>query len=252
MLAGASLMDEANRTTVKFHILQSHKICIWFKMQSLVCLSLHGFCHAILRYLACAFPGVADHWYPSDLFKRSKIESVLDWHHSNLRRGAGEWSVFAGKLSVVRVEVSSPILIVKRAGSHAWTHKSWRVREEFARTVTSAIGLFASTELPLQRAILPPEMYTRAGPQFCDELQRSPFKEREEQEQEQEELTSPLGNDDHSLARDCHDHIMPVITGFLELKLNFCMIRVIAFSDEEGVRFQSTFLLIGCNAACSK
>ncbi|KAL6979593.1 Glutathione S-transferase theta-1 [Sarracenia purpurea var. burkii] len=44
--------------------------------------------HAILRYLACAFPGVADHWYPSDLSKRAKIESVLDWHHSNLRRGA--------------------------------------------------------------------------------------------------------------------------------------------------------------------
>ncbi|GMP40375.1 hypothetical protein CsSME_00010847 [Camellia sinensis var. sinensis] len=65
----------------------------------------------------------------SDLFKRSKIESVLDWHHSNLRCGAstyvlnttlapvlglqlnpqavaeGEWSVFARKLSVVRVEV---------------------------------------------------------------------------------------------------------------------------------------------------
>ncbi|KAJ8766186.1 hypothetical protein K2173_021703 [Erythroxylum novogranatense] len=44
--------------------------------------------HAILIYLACAFPGVADHWYPADLFKRSKIHSVLDWHHSNLRRGA--------------------------------------------------------------------------------------------------------------------------------------------------------------------
>ncbi|XP_021277853.1 glutathione S-transferase T1-like [Herrania umbratica] len=44
--------------------------------------------HAILIYLACAFPGVADHWYPADLFKRSKIHSVLDWHHSNLRHGA--------------------------------------------------------------------------------------------------------------------------------------------------------------------
>ncbi|XWS49930.1 hypothetical protein CRYUN_Cryun12cG0045200 [Craigia yunnanensis] len=44
--------------------------------------------HAILIYLACTFPGVADHWYPADLFKRSKIHSVLDWHHSNLRRGA--------------------------------------------------------------------------------------------------------------------------------------------------------------------
>ncbi|XP_009796155.1 glutathione S-transferase T1-like [Nicotiana sylvestris] len=44
--------------------------------------------HAILRYLASAFPEVADHWYPSDLQKRAKIESVLDWHHSNLRRGS--------------------------------------------------------------------------------------------------------------------------------------------------------------------
>ncbi|XP_042481617.1 glutathione S-transferase T1-like [Macadamia integrifolia] len=43
--------------------------------------------HAILRYLACAFPGVADHWYPADLFTRARINSVLDWHHSNLRRG---------------------------------------------------------------------------------------------------------------------------------------------------------------------
>ncbi|KAF9623919.1 hypothetical protein IFM89_006646 [Coptis chinensis] len=45
--------------------------------------------HAILSYLACAFPGVADNWYPADLRKRAKINSVLDWHHSNLRRGAG-------------------------------------------------------------------------------------------------------------------------------------------------------------------
>ncbi|RVW16386.1 hypothetical protein VitviT2T_001988 [Vitis vinifera] len=44
--------------------------------------------HAILIYLACAFPGIADNWYPNDLFKRAKIHSVLDWHHSNLRRGA--------------------------------------------------------------------------------------------------------------------------------------------------------------------
>ncbi|XP_022760027.1 glutathione S-transferase T1-like [Durio zibethinus] len=47
--------------------------------------------HAILIYLACAFPGVADHWYPADLFKRSKIHSVLDWHHSNLRHGAATY-----------------------------------------------------------------------------------------------------------------------------------------------------------------
>ncbi|KAK4435314.1 Glutathione S-transferase T1 [Sesamum alatum] len=44
--------------------------------------------HAILIYLAAAFPGVADHWYPADVHKRAKIHSVLDWHHSNLRRGS--------------------------------------------------------------------------------------------------------------------------------------------------------------------
>ncbi|GAB2217407.1 hypothetical protein Drorol1_Dr00000590 [Drosera rotundifolia] len=44
--------------------------------------------HAILIYLACSFPGVADHWFPADLSKRARIHSVLDWHHSNLRRGS--------------------------------------------------------------------------------------------------------------------------------------------------------------------
>ncbi|KAI3461018.1 hypothetical protein Pfo_017681 [Paulownia fortunei] len=99
----------------------------------------------------------------------------------------------ARRLLLTLMEVSSPTIIVERAGSYAWTHRSWRVREEFARTVTSAIGLFASTELPLQRVILPPilqmlndpnpgvreaavscieEMYTQAGPQFLEELHR--------------------------------------------------------------------------------
>ncbi|XP_027350603.1 CLIP-associated protein [Abrus precatorius] len=99
----------------------------------------------------------------------------------------------ARRLLLTLMEVSSPTIIVERAGSFAWAHKSWRVREEFTRTVTSAIDLFASTELPLQRAILPPvlqllsdpnpavreaailcieEMYKQAGPQFRDELHR--------------------------------------------------------------------------------
>ncbi|PWA63766.1 glutathione S-transferase [Artemisia annua] len=45
--------------------------------------------HAILIYLSCAFLGVPSHWYPSDLSKRSKLHSVLDWHHTNLHRGLG-------------------------------------------------------------------------------------------------------------------------------------------------------------------
>lgn len=43
--------------------------------------------HAILVYLASAFP-VADHWYPTDVQQRAKVHMVLDWHHTNLRRGS--------------------------------------------------------------------------------------------------------------------------------------------------------------------
>lgn len=44
--------------------------------------------HAILRYLTYAFPRVADHWYPTALYRRAEVDCVLDWHHSNLRSGA--------------------------------------------------------------------------------------------------------------------------------------------------------------------
>ncbi|KAM1342362.1 hypothetical protein PS1_006600 [Malus domestica] len=59
----------------------------------------------------------------------------------------------ARRLLLTLIEVSSPTIIVERAGSSAWVHKSWRFREEFVRTITSVIGLFASIELPLQRII---------------------------------------------------------------------------------------------------
>ena len=29
-----------------------------------------------------------DHWYPSELRKRAKIDEYLHWHHTFLRRGA--------------------------------------------------------------------------------------------------------------------------------------------------------------------
>ncbi|KAK3142128.1 hypothetical protein QOZ80_4BG0342570 [Eleusine coracana subsp. coracana] len=99
----------------------------------------------------------------------------------------------ARQLLVTLMEVSSPTIIVERAGSYAWTHKSWRVREEFVRTVAAAVGLFASTEISLQRVLLSPvlqlmndsnqsvreaaiscieEMYKHMGSQFHEELQR--------------------------------------------------------------------------------
>ncbi|KAF7081782.1 hypothetical protein CFC21_085689, partial [Triticum aestivum] len=62
----------------------------------------------------------------------------------------------ARQLLVTLMEVSSPTIILERAGNYAWTHKSWRVREEFVLTVATAVGLFASTELLMQRVLLSP------------------------------------------------------------------------------------------------
>ncbi len=42
---------------------------------------------AIMKYLAQKY-SIPDHWYPSDLEKRAKINEYLDWHHQNLRVGA--------------------------------------------------------------------------------------------------------------------------------------------------------------------
>ncbi|XP_020599944.1 glutathione S-transferase T1-like [Phalaenopsis equestris] len=41
--------------------------------------------HTILRYIAETSPGVPDNWYPADFISRAKVNSILDWHHSNLR-----------------------------------------------------------------------------------------------------------------------------------------------------------------------
>ncbi|KAL7597214.1 hypothetical protein Lser_V15G27662 [Lactuca serriola] len=68
--------------------------------------------HAILIYLSCAFPGVASHWYPVDPSKRAKIHSILDWHHSYLRRGAAGL-VFNSILAPVNGMRSYPQIIIQ-------------------------------------------------------------------------------------------------------------------------------------------
>lgn len=41
--------------------------------------------HTILRYLSQKYK-TPDHWYPIDLQRRAKLDSYLDWHHTNLRK----------------------------------------------------------------------------------------------------------------------------------------------------------------------
>ena len=47
-----------------------------------------GESHTILRYLADS-RGCPDHWYPSDLRERAKVDAYLDQHHTYLRLGVG-------------------------------------------------------------------------------------------------------------------------------------------------------------------
>ena len=46
--------------------------------------------HAMMRYLARS-RGCADHWYPADIRKRSKVDEYLDQHHNFLRQGVGTY-----------------------------------------------------------------------------------------------------------------------------------------------------------------
>ncbi|KAI7728095.1 hypothetical protein M8C21_030644, partial [Ambrosia artemisiifolia] len=84
--------------------------------------------HAILVYLACAYPQVASHWYPSDVHKRAKIHSVLDWHHSFLRRGAAGvvFNTLLAPLSGIRsypqviIQVEEILLRALSKLEHSW------------------------------------------------------------------------------------------------------------------------------------
>ena len=44
---------------------------------------------AILRYLVTKYR-LPDHWYPTDVAKRARVDEYLGWHSSNLRVGAAE------------------------------------------------------------------------------------------------------------------------------------------------------------------
>jgi len=40
---------------------------------------------AMVKYMA-GRDKVADHWYPADLKKRARVDEVLDWHHTGIRK----------------------------------------------------------------------------------------------------------------------------------------------------------------------
>ena len=47
---------------------------------------------AIMKYLVSKY-NLPDHWYPSDIKQRAKIDEYLHWHGGNLRMGAA-WYLF--------------------------------------------------------------------------------------------------------------------------------------------------------------
>ena len=48
--------------------------------------------HAIMKFI-CGYKRLPDHWYPTsnlrDLGMQAKMDMYLDWHHANIRMGAG-------------------------------------------------------------------------------------------------------------------------------------------------------------------
>ena len=51
---------------------------------------LSSYCYysgAILRYLAAKYQ-TPDHWYPSNLESRARVDEFLDWTDPNIRAGA--------------------------------------------------------------------------------------------------------------------------------------------------------------------
>ena len=72
------------------------------------CLVLTCACSAaIMTYLVRKYK-LPDHWYPSDLQKRAKIDEYLHWHHMFLRRGAAH-TVFQKVYSVGTLQGSGYI-----------------------------------------------------------------------------------------------------------------------------------------------
>ncbi|NWI15536.1 GSTT1 transferase, partial [Crypturellus soui] len=60
---------------------------------------------AILLYLTRKFK-TPDHWYPSDLQKRARVDEYLSWHHTNIRTKSSE--VFVSKF-MLPVLVGQPL-----------------------------------------------------------------------------------------------------------------------------------------------
>ncbi|XP_073388615.1 CLIP-associated protein isoform X1 [Physcomitrium patens] len=156
------------------------------------------------------------------------------------------------RLLLALMEVSTPSIIADRAGSYAWTHKNWRVREEFAHTIASAFNLFSSTGFHFQRMHLPAnlqlledsnsnvreaalvcleEMYRHGGQNVKDELQRHHLRpalmkeisfrfdriEPTKQLDNEHATTSGVGRSNHR--NSCHSPVSPILHSNVETKV---------------------------------
>ncbi|XP_072031976.1 glutathione S-transferase theta-3-like [Amphiura filiformis] len=79
-----NLFKGENKTPEYLAMNPSHTVPVMNDDGFIICQS-----PAIVKYLADKCK-TADHWYPSDLKKRAKVNELLDWQHTNIRKhGSG-------------------------------------------------------------------------------------------------------------------------------------------------------------------
>ena len=77
-----------------------------------------------MKYLVSKY-NLPDHWYPSDIKQRARIDEYLHWHGGNLRIGAA-WYIFNKVSVVMAVHFTSiarppfPIICIVHCPKDAW------------------------------------------------------------------------------------------------------------------------------------
>lgn len=82
---------------------------------------------AILLYLSRKY-NTPDHWYPSDIQKRARVDEYLSWHHANIRANAPKTMWI--KVRRINIKMHSSSLNLERVCHAELTNLGWKELSE--------------------------------------------------------------------------------------------------------------------------